>query len=128
MNTPENITSLKPNEIFVFGSNLAGRHGKGAAKQALKFGAIRGEGVGPAGQTYGIPTKCWNLGTLDTSTIRRYVGDFLDYAKSHQELTFLVTPIGCGLAGYSPKDIAPMFAGAPSNVILPTCFTSNLDR
>lgn len=120
--TPEWITSLRPNEIFVFGSNLAGKHGKGAAKQAVKFGARRSKAVGMSGQTFAIPTKGFNLEVLGAAMIKAYVNDFLDFARSRPDLTFLVTPIGCGLAGYAPEQIAPMFSGSPTNVVLPKSF------
>ncbi len=123
--TPEHITSLKPNEIFVFGSNLAGRHGAGAALLARnKFGAIDGIGVGAMGQSYGIPTKDRLIQTLPLWRIAIYVARFLGYAASCPTQTFLVTRIGCGLAGYSPKEIAPMFLDndPPPNVILPADF------
>lgn len=100
--TPERITELAPDEIFVFGSNLAGAHGGGAARLAYqRFGAIWGEGVGHHGQTYAIPTM---QGGVDT--IKPYVDDFIRYAKAHPNLTFLVTRIGCGIAGFRDKDIA----------------------
>lgn len=120
--TPERIIHLEPNEIFVFGSNWAGRHGKGAAKDALKFGAVRGQGDGFMGQTYGIPTKGHRLEVLPLGKIYIAVERFIRAARNNPGYTFLVTPIGCGLAGYSPKDIAPMFKGSPSNVILPASF------
>jgi hypothetical protein len=117
------ITSLQPNEVFVFGSNLSGRHGKGAAKTAMRWGAKYGVGSGPMGQTYAIPTKAVSVyQTLPLERIHSYVLEFLQYAKSHPELSFLVTEIGCGLAGYKPKDIAPMFKGFSDNVILPERF------
>lgn len=122
MNTPDKITKLKENEVMVFGSNLAGRHGKGAAKDALKFGALNGCCAGHFGQTYAIPTKDRQLATLPLDEIRDFVDDFLDYAYSMPSLTFLVTPIGCGLAGYKPADIAPMFQHRTPNVILPKSF------
>ena len=106
--------------IFVFGSNLAGRHGKGAALFALKnHGAIYGRGWGPQGHSYGIPTKDENIRTLPLETIRAYVGDFLMYAEMNPVKTFNVTRIGCGLAGYTDSDIAPMFKNAPINCNLP---------
>jgi hypothetical protein len=121
--TPENITQLAENEVFVFGSNFAGRHGKGAALIAVrKFGAINGQGTGHVGQTYGIATKDRNLGVLPLHKIQVQVERFLRYAATHPELSFLVTPIGCGLAGYSAKEIAPMFRYRPDNVILPQTF------
>ncbi len=117
------ITSLQPNEVFVFGSNSAGRHGKGAALTAYrKFGARNGQGDGLMGQSYGIPTKGWKLDVLPLGKIWISVQRFLRFASAHPELKFLVTEIGCGLAGYSPKEIAPMFQGATENVILPDRF------
>lgn len=125
--TPADITRLEPNEVFVFGSNLAGRHGKGAARTAaMKFGAIYGKGRGPMGQSYAIATKDDCLCTLSEAEIQAQVTQFLDYAKQHPGTRFLVTEIGCGLAGYEPKDIAPMFRGAPSNVVLPASFIEQL--
>lgn len=110
----------EPQPIFVFGSNLAGRHGKGAALCARRqHGAEYGVGVGRTGQAYAIPTKDTQLQTLSLSVIASYVADFLDYARNHPELTFNVTRIGCGLAGYSDHEIAPLFEGAPTNCILP---------
>jgi len=123
--TPDNITELKANEIFVFGSNLRGRHGKGAAKQALTWGAKWGQASGLQGKTYGIPTKNASITrTLTVDEIRPYVEEFINFAQSNSNLIFLVTEIGCGLAGYKPKDIAPLFeraVGLP-NVYLPTRF------
>ena len=99
------ITTLQPNEIFVFGSNLAGMHGGGAARLAYqKFGAIWGQGVGLQGQSYGIPTM---QGGVDT--IKPYVDEFIEFAKTHPQLKFLVTEIGCGIAGFSVEEIAPLF-------------------
>lgn len=117
------ITSLDPGEIFIFGSNLAGRHGAGAALTAKRlFQAKTGVGEGPTGQCYAIPTKDKNISTMSLSRINAAVLRFLEYAKLHPELTFYVTEIGCGLAGLTPKDIGPMFAGASANVILPEKF------
>ena len=119
------ITHLKENEIFVFGSNLAGRHGKGAAATAkLLFGAKYGVGVGPTGQCYAIPTKDRNIQTLPLKQIEKHVKDFIEYAYAHPRHRFLVTPIGTGLAGYSAEEIAPMFIGSPENVVLPKSFLS----
>jgi hypothetical protein len=126
--TPERITFLAPNEIFVFGSNYAGRHGKGAAKDAIRFGARWGQGDGLSGQTYGIPTKGYKLEILPLHYIRIAVERFLRRAAASPEFTFLVTPIGCGLAGYSPKDIAPMFKDSPPNVVLPESFLRVLGK
>lgn len=124
---PEDITSLEPNEVFVFGSNEAGRHGRGAAKQAVKFGAVYGQGDGLMGQSYGISTKGHKLEVLSLARIEVKVARFLRFAEAHAELTFLVTPIGCGLAGYKPKEIAPMFKGTPPNVVLPQSFQTILN-
>ena len=115
--TPERISSLQPNEIFVFGSNLAGMHGGGAAYVAYqKFGAIMGQGVGLQGQSYGIPTM---HGGVDA--IRPYVDEFIAFAQQHPKLTFLVTRIGCGIAGFTDAEIAPLFAQAHNveNIVLP---------
>lgn len=106
--------------IFVFGSNIAGRHGKGAALCALReHGARYGQGVGRQGNSYAIPTKDGNLRILSLPRIKVYVDEFLEYARMHPQERFQVTRIGCGLAGYTDKDIAPMFSNAPSNCHLP---------
>ena len=118
--TPEKITKLASNEIFVFGSNLAGSHGGGAARAAYDhFGAIWGLGVGMQGQSYAIPTM---HGGADV--IKPYVDQFIDFAASHREYTFLVTRIGCGIAGFTAKDMAPLFAAAldVENILLPEDF------
>lgn len=122
--TPENITELKENEIFVFGSNLIGRHGAGAALLARKWGAKIGYGRGPKGKTYAIPTKDGKLQTLPLEHIQYHVHRFINYAKINRENVFLVTQIGCGLAGYSPEEIAPLFSLAVGieNISLPACF------
>lgn len=112
-----NITKLKQNQIFVFGSNLAGRHGKGAALQARKFGAIYGQGIGRQGQTYAIPTKNKYLQTLPLTIIKQYLIEFVEYAKQHPELEFLLTPVGTGLAGYSIQDLESILPTLPNNVI-----------
>ena len=112
------IASLKPNEIFVYGSNLAGRHGAGAAKQALQWGAVYGRD-GLSGQTYGISTKDENIKTLPLNRIRDHVAEFLYEAEERPHLRFLVTRIGCGLAGYKDEQIAPMFRSRSENVVLP---------
>lgn len=118
--TPDWITELKENEIFVFGSNLAGAHGGGAARIALqRFGAIWGQGVGLQGHSYAIPTMQGGV-----ETIRPYVDEFCRFALQHKELRFLVTRIGCGIAGFTPEEIAPLFACAADlpNVVLPRDF------
>lgn len=115
--TPEFVTELQPNEIFVFGSNLRGMHAGGAANIAYrKFGAIMGQGVGLQGQSYAIPTMQGGV-----ETIRPYVDEFIAFAKEHAELTFLVTRIGCGIAGFTDEEIAPLFAKAHDieNIVLP---------
>lgn len=107
--------------IFVFGSNLAGRHGKGAALYAKQhYGAVYGKGVGPQGSSYAIPTKRANLKVLPLEEIRPYVQQFVAYARAHPTLKFQVTRVGCGLAGYKDRDIAPLFTGVPSNCEMPT--------
>lgn len=122
------ITELHPGQVFVFGSNLAGRHGAGAALAARKWGAKLGKGHGRHGQTYAIPTKDFHLNPLSLVQIRTYVDIFLHYASSLPRETFLLTPIGCGLAGYTPQQISPMFYGAPLNVVMPAEFSSILDK
>ena len=122
--TPEFIRTLEKNEIFVFGSNLAGAHGGGAARIAAEnFGAIIGQGVGLQGQSYAIPTM-----QGDVNTIKPYVDEFIAFAKQHPELTFLVTRIGCGIAGFTPAEIAPLFAGAVDveNIHFPMDFWAEL--
>lgn len=117
---PSHIDHLEENEIFVFGSNLAGQHGGGAAWIAYKkFGAIMGQGVGLQGQSYGIPTM---HGGVDV--IKPYVDEFIDFAKMHPELKFLVTRIGCGIAGFQDSEVAPLFKGAVNveNIYLPKSF------
>ena len=124
--TPERITELKPNEIFVFGSNLAGSHGGGAARLAYnRFGAIWGQGVGLQGQSYAIPTMQGGV-----ETIKPYVDDFIGFARQHQEFKFLVTRIGCGIAAFTPNEIAPLFNDAidVENVILPKDFVDVLSN
>lgn len=122
--TPSYIHNLGKNEIFVFGSNLQGMHGGGAAHIALQhFGAVMGQGVGLQGQSYAIPTMQGGV-----NTIKPYVDDFIAFAKQHPELTFLVTRIGCGIAGFTDSEIAPLFAGAVNveNIHLPQEFWAEL--
>lgn len=123
--TPEWITELKDNEVFVFGSNLGGFHGGGAARVAhQRFGAVWGQGVGLQGQSYAIPTMQGGV-----ETIKPYVDQFIEFAKGHPELTFLVTPIGCGIAGFTTDDIAPLFTSALDidNILLPKPFVTALN-
>jgi hypothetical protein len=118
--TPERISELKPNEIFVFGSNLAGSHGGGAARVAYnRFGAVWGQGVGLQGQSYAIPTMQGGV-----ETIKPYVDEFIAFAEQHPEYKFLVTRIGCGIAGFTDEEIAPLFEHAMDveNIILPEEF------
>ena len=127
MFTPDNITSLKKNQIFVFGSNEAGFHGAGAAKLAhKKFGAIWGVGFGMTGQTYAIPTKDLQIRTLSLDKIEYYITLFITEAMEYPDFDFLVTKIGCGLAGYSETQIANLFAGKfiPQNIKLPESFNN----
>ena len=104
--------------IFVFGSNLRGIHGAGAAAYAREHhGAVMGVGHGRTGDSYAIPTKDTRIDTLPLRSIRIFMKHFIEYATQHPELSFQVTAIGCGLAGYTPEQIAPMFKGAPSNCV-----------
>ncbi len=122
--TPKGIHDLQPGEIFVFGSNLEGMHGGGAARTAVeRFGAMIGQGVGLQGQSYAIPTMQGGV-----ETIRPYVDEFLRFADCHRELTFLVTRIGCGIAGFRDEEIAPLFARAIHlpNIHLPLSFWKEL--
>jgi len=124
-----NIDHLEPNEIFVFGSNLSGIHGAGAAKLAKdRFGAEYGNPIGLQGQSYALPTKDGHLRTLPLDIIQWYVSEFIEFAKSKTYLEFLVTEVGCGLAGYTPNDIAPLFSGAleVENISLPKSFVEFL--
>ena len=118
--TPNHISQLAANKVFVFGSNLQGHHYGGAARIANeKFGAIFGQGVGLQGQSYAIPTMQGGV-----ETIRPYVDEFIEFAKQHPEFTFLVTRIGCGIAGFKDSEIAPLFTAAVGmeNVALPKSF------
>lgn len=122
--TPELISKLEPNEIFVFGSNLAGMHIGGAARVAKQlFGAIMGQGIGLQGQSYAIPTMQGGI-----ETIRPYVNEFVSFAIKHTDYKFLVTRIGCGIAGFDAKEIAPLFSDAIqiSNISLPEDFWNAL--
>ena len=124
--TPDRITELKPKEIFVFGSNLAGAHCGGAAWLAYnRFGAIWGQGTGLQGQSYGIPTMQGGV-----ETIRPYVDEFISFAKTRPDLKFYVTQIGCGIAGFKVGEIAPLFQAAVDveNIILPQAFVEVISR
>lgn len=122
--TPDRISELKENEIFVFGSNLAGHHSGGAARLAYNsFGAVWGQGVGLQGQSYAIPTMQGGM-----ETIKPYVDEFIRFAEQHPEYKFLVTRIGCGIAGFRDEEIAPLFKNTIDfkNVILPQRFVEAL--
>lgn len=124
--TPENITSLDRDEVFVFGSNLAGNHAGGAARVAReRFGAIMGQGVGLQGQSYAIPTMQGGV-----ETIKPYVDEFIELAREWDQTTFYVTRIGCGIAGFTDEQIAPLFAEALNlyNVRLPKSFVDILTK
>ena len=113
------IEELDEGEIFVFGSNGFGAHNGGAAAMAVaKFGAIYGQAEGLQGQSYAI-------NTMDGfEVMAEQVARFIEFAREHPELTFLVTEIGCGIAGYSPEEVAPLFKDAPENVVLPESFNT----
>ncbi len=127
----DKITFLRPYEIFVFGSNLSGIHGAGAAKTALGWGAKWGCGVGAYGLTYAIPTKDYFLSKiLSVDEIKPYVNGFIEWAQQYPDYTFLVTEIGCGLSKYTPENIAPLFEKAieTSNIYLPERFWNVLKK
>lgn len=129
--TPHFINKLKPNEVFVFGSNIMGRHGKGAAKDAMKFGAKYGKGEGLHGQTYALPTKGEDLRkSLSLEEIEKSIDKFKECVEKNKGKKFLVTPVGCGLAGYDEKDIAPLFKCFINNneVFLPNGFWEVLKK
>ncbi len=121
--SPKWIKHFEENEIFVFGSNLEGKHGGGAAKLAMDWGAVWGKGVGLYGQTYAIPTMQGGV-----ETIKPYTDEFINFAKKHPELKFLVTEIGCGIAGFTVSEIAPLFKDAidQENIFLPERFYNEL--
>lgn len=124
--TPDNISELKPDEVFVFGSNLEGHHAGGAARVAVqKFGAVWGQGVGMQGQSYGIPTM---HGGVDE--IAPYVDQFIKYAKDNTDKYFFVTRIGCGIAGFKDEEMAPLFADTVGvdNICLPLSFVEVLGK
>ena len=115
-------------EIFVFGSNLAGRHGKGAALYAHNnHGAIYGQGVGLQGNSWAIPTKDENLKVLSFDKIEKYVKQFLKFAKRNKDYIFKLSNVGCGLAGYKPEQIAPLFKNCPDNIIMSSEFKKVID-
>ena len=117
------IEKLEPGEVFVFGSNGSGAHGGGAALFAYnRFGAVWGQAEGMQGQSYGIDTMS------GLRVFQEQAGRFVDFAREHPELRFMLTEVGCGIAGYTPDDVAAFFAGAPDNVVLPPSFAAILDR
>lgn len=119
--------ALDKNEVFVFGSNLSGKHGKGAALTAFhRYGAKYRKGVGLQGRSYAIPTKDEDLKVLELHDIVPYIHEFVQFTKDHPYLHFYVTPVGCGLANYKPKDIAVHFKGA-INCSFEVCFKEYLD-
>jgi len=127
--TPPNIQSLQPGEIFVFGSNTEGRHGKGAAKQALRmFGARWNKAEGLCGSSYALPTVGHRLSKMPAEQIRVHVERFKEHARCNQQLTYLVTLVGCGLAGHTEAVIGPMFKGSPPNVVLPLEFHQEIEK
>ena len=124
--SPDMIRNLNAQEIFVFGSNLQGMHGGGAARVAVsKFGAIMGQGVGIQGQSYAIPTMQGGV-----ETIQPYVDEFIEFAKAHSEYKFLVTRIGCGIAGFTDSEVAPLFKEVLTveNIYLPESFLNELNK
>lgn len=127
----ELITQLNDNEVFVFGSNESGFHGRGAAKTAMQWGAIYGQAYGLQGKTFAIPTvKKFIKGKLDLKEIGIYVDKFIAFTKTRKDLDFLVTEIGCGLAGHNISDIAPLFKNCNNldNVYLPKSFVEYLNK
>lgn len=123
--SPERIDSLEPNQVFVFGSNKAGMHGGGAAAFAhRRFGAEWGVGEGMTGKCYALPTM------EGEKSLAEAVDRFTEHASADTDHIFLVTAVGCGIAGYTPEEVAPYFTKAASlpNVYLPQCFWEVLDR
>ena len=112
-------TQPDSNHIFVFGSNLAGIHGAGAAKAALRYGARMGHGIGLQGLTYAIPTKDANLTTMPIDVIKPYIERFKKLTLQYPQAEFFVTRVGCGLAGYKDQQIAPLFRGCGENCSFP---------
>jgi hypothetical protein len=117
--TPENITRLEPNEVFVFGSNLNGQHLGGGARQALEFGAVMGRGQGLWGSSYAFPTLDRQMQQIPLRNLAEYRDNFYLKAIQHPELTFLLTKVGCGIAGYQEQEMKELFKVKLSNVIYP---------
>ena len=123
------VKSLPEDTIFVFGSNLAGQHAGGAARTAQQhFGALKGVGRGWSGQSFAIPTMNEHLQQMPLSQIQHYVDDFKIYTKNHPKQKYFLTSIGCGVAGYTVEEIAPMFKGISHNVIFPVSFRAFVER
>ena len=122
----QKVHKLQANEVFVFGSNEQGRHGKGAARDALKFGAVYGTGRGLQGQTYALPTKSTPYKPLPLSEIAANIRELYACAVAHPHLTFLVTPVGCGLAGYEVREIAELFTNPPDNLVFINDWNKNV--
>lgn len=125
--SPEVITTISSDQVVVFGSNESGKHLGGAARQAYKcWGAAYGQGFGQAGSTFAIPTMDWELNQLTLAAVSFYVQRFLRYTVVYPDTTFLVTRIGCGIAGFKDEQIAPLFKDCPSNVHLPAAWVKIL--
>lgn len=123
------VKNLPEDTVFVFGSNMAGNHAGGAARTALQhFGAVQGVGRGWAGQSYAIPTMNEHLQQMPLSQIQHYIDDFKIYTKNHPKMTYFITSVGCGIAGYKTEEIAPMFKGISHNVIFPISFRPFVER
>lgn len=123
------IQQLTPQQIFVFGSNLAGIYDGGATMTALKyFGAVQGVGRGWMGQCFAIPVQDKQLHNLPLAQIAQYIEDFKIYTANHRQMTYFITAIGCGHAAFSPSEIAPLFTGISDNVILPQRFQPYLNH
>ena len=120
-----NITKLEDNEVFVFGSNTQGAHGGGGARFAMNFGAVYGQAFGLQGKTFAIPTVDYTKsGKMEVSEIKKYVDKFLDFTLKHKDKKFLVTEIGCGIAGFKVEEMAELFRAALEydNVYIPKRF------
>ena len=114
------ITSLKPNQVFVFGSNLGGNHAGGAAKQALEqFRAIQGQGEGLQGQSYAFPTLGYDMEKLSYGDLYRSRDNLYNCCNTNRDKEFLLTKVGCGIAGYEESSIKSLFINTPPNLVLP---------
>lgn len=125
----KHIDKLEDDEVFVFGSNTEGMHAGGAARMAMNWGAIYGKAFGLQGKTFAIPTVDYTRsGKMSIDEIKKYVDEFLDFTVKNKDKKFLVTEIGCGIAGFKVSEIAPLFRKALeySNVYLPERFINYL--